>query len=73
MPSRFGRVLRRVRQVWITLGIAATVGFAGWSLIAYRASAAGREATRGDARVAVSREDGVWTFTPAGGGASGSP
>jgi predicted alpha/beta-hydrolase family hydrolase len=70
--SRFGKVWRRVKQVWITVGIGGTLVFVGWSLVAYRASPEGKEAARGDARVAIAHDDGVWTFTPAGGRAAGS-
>ena len=72
VPSRFGKVWRRVRQLWITLGIGATVVFVGWSLVAYRAAPAGRDAARGDARVAVAHEGGAWRFTPTAGSAPGA-
>jgi pimeloyl-ACP methyl ester carboxylesterase len=58
------RLWRRVRRVWITLGIFITVVFVGWSLVAYRASAAARHAVRSDSTVAVTYEDGVWAFVP---------
>ena len=61
-PAR--RLWRRIRRVWITVGLAATVGFAIWSLIAYRASAAARAALVPDSAVAVGHRDGVWSFTP---------
>ena len=66
MDSRLKRIWRRVRQVWITLGVSATVGFVAWSLIAYRAGGEAREAARGDTRVAVTHEAGARTFAPAG-------
>ena len=69
--SRYGRtgidrrkLWRRVRRAWITLGLSVTVIFVGWSLVAYRASAAARDATRSDATVAVRHDDGIWSFLP---------
>ena len=53
-----------IRRIWITLGIGATIVFAGWSLVAYRASAAARRALNTDDRVAVTREHDAWSFTP---------
>ena len=58
------RIWHRVRQVWIALGVAATVIFVGWSAVAYRASAVARAATASDTSVAVRRGDGVWYFAP---------
>lgn len=58
------RLWRRVRRVWITLGLAATGVFAIWSLIAYRASSAARAALVPDSAVAVGHDDGIWSFTP---------
>jgi pimeloyl-ACP methyl ester carboxylesterase len=58
------RLWRRIRRVWITLGLSATVIFVGWSLIAYRASAAARTATRSDAAVEVRHGDAIWSFIP---------
>jgi pimeloyl-ACP methyl ester carboxylesterase len=58
------RVWARIRSAWITLGIAATVIFVGWSLIAYRASAEARAAATSDAAVAIKRENGIWHFNP---------
>jgi pimeloyl-ACP methyl ester carboxylesterase len=55
---------RRVRRVWVTLGLGATALFVGWSLIAYRASAAARGAIQSDAATAVRHEDGIWSFVP---------
>lgn len=56
------RLWHRVRRVWITLGISATVIFVGWSLVAYRASGEAHAATRSDAEVAVTHDGGVWSF-----------
>jgi pimeloyl-ACP methyl ester carboxylesterase len=59
------RLWARIERVWVTLGIAATTIFVGWSLIAYRASAEARAAARSDAAVGITREDGIWHFNPA--------
>ena len=58
------RAWRRVRLVWVTLGISATVVFVTWSLIAYRASAEAHAAITSDSTVAVDHSEGVWKFTP---------
>jgi pimeloyl-ACP methyl ester carboxylesterase len=58
------RLWGRIRRVWITFGIAATIIFVGWSLIAYRASAEARAAANTDVAVAIVRENGIWRFTP---------
>jgi pimeloyl-ACP methyl ester carboxylesterase len=58
------QVWRRIRRVWITLGLSVAVVFIGWSLIAYRASGAARIAIQRDAAVAVEHVDGVWFFIP---------
>lgn len=55
---------RRVRHAWIALGIAVTLGFVGWSLIAYRASGAARIAIQADSSVAVSDDREIWSFIP---------
>jgi pimeloyl-ACP methyl ester carboxylesterase len=55
---------RRLRRAWITIGIAAIVVFAGWSLLAYRATAPARAAMLPDAAVAVSSDGHVWSFLP---------
>lgn len=57
---------QRVRRVWVTLGVGVTVVFVGWSLIAYRASRAAKEALRDDAEVVVARGESLIHFTPAG-------
>lgn len=59
------RVWRRVSQVWIALGLLATVVFVGWSLVAYRASADARAAMKPDATVSVAHAGGIWRFVPA--------
>lgn len=58
------RVWRCIRRVWATLGLAITVVFASWSLVAFRASAVARVATGPDSTVAVAHDDGVWSFVP---------
>ena len=58
------QIWRRIRRVWITLGLAVTVVFVGWSLIAYRASTAARLALHSDSTVAVAFDDEVWSFIP---------
>ncbi len=62
--ARWRRVWRRVRQVWVALGVAATVVFTAWSLVAYRATGAARAALASDAAVEVRREAGGWHFRP---------
>jgi len=61
------RLLALVHRVWVTAGIAVTVIFVGWSLVAYRAAPAARRASRPDGAVAVRHADGIWDFTPARG------
>jgi pimeloyl-ACP methyl ester carboxylesterase len=64
---------RRIRRVWIALGIAATVVFVGWSLVAYRATAEALSATRSDSSVAVTHDHHVWSFLPRGPMRAGVP
>lgn len=59
-----GQVWQLVRRTWITLGVAATVIFVAWSLIAYRASPSARAAIESDSSVTVRHHDGVWQFMP---------
>jgi pimeloyl-ACP methyl ester carboxylesterase len=66
MRARLRTIWRRVQRVWITLGISATLVFTAWSLIAYRASGAARDALRSDASVTVAREATSLAFAPAG-------
>jgi pimeloyl-ACP methyl ester carboxylesterase len=54
----------RIRRVWITLGIAVTVVFVGWSLVAYRASATARLALQPDSVVTIRHDNGIWSFVP---------
>jgi pimeloyl-ACP methyl ester carboxylesterase len=64
---------RRIRRVWITLGIFVTVVFVGWSLVAYRASAAARRAVRSDSTVAVIDDDEICAFLPRRVASAGMP
>lgn len=64
---------RRIRGVWVTLGLAVTVIFVGWSLIAYRASSAARSAIQPDTTVAVAFNDGIWSFIPRLSSSAGIP
>ena len=67
------RLWRRIRRVWITVGLSATVVFAIWSLIAYRASPAARSALVSDSAVAVGYSDGVRSFVPRQAASAGTP
>lgn len=58
------RVWRRIRQLWITLGLSGTAIFTAWSLVAYRASASARLAIQPDSTVAIQHRDGIWAFLP---------
>jgi pimeloyl-ACP methyl ester carboxylesterase len=55
-----------VRRIWATLGITATVIFAVWSVLAYRANDEAHAALRGDANVVIAEEDRLWRFDPTG-------
>lgn len=59
-------IWRRIRVIWVTLGITATVVFAVWSLLAFRASADAREALRGGGGITVTGTEGLIGFVPAG-------
>jgi pimeloyl-ACP methyl ester carboxylesterase len=56
---------KRLRRFWVGFAIAATVAFAGWSLVAYRANEEARLAAMSGAGVDVTFEDGIWSFRPA--------
>lgn len=56
----------KIRAVWATLGTIAFLGFAGWSLIAYRANDDAADALVSDQQVQVVRSAQHWSFTPAG-------
>lgn len=58
------RVWKKVRRVWVILGLATMVIFVGWSLISYRASETARGALEPDELVGVQHDGGVWFFTP---------
>jgi len=55
---------RVIRRIWITLGLGATAVFIAWSIVAYRANAEARAATRSNSQVLVDHGDGLWHFTP---------
>jgi pimeloyl-ACP methyl ester carboxylesterase len=59
------RLWLRIRRVWITVGITATLIFVLWSLIAFRASADAHVGLASDALVSVHHADGIRSFTPA--------
>jgi Alpha/beta hydrolase family len=67
------RLWRRIRRVWITLGIAVTIVFVAWSLVAYRASAAARLAIQPDSLVAVTHDNEIWSFVPRRPPGAGTP
>ena len=58
------RLWKRIRQVWITVGLSATAIFVIWSLLAYRATNEAHAAVRPDAQVDVKHAGGIWAFTP---------
>lgn len=55
----------KVKRVWITVGVGATIIFTAWSLIAYRANGEARGAMVSDGAVTVSLAAGVISFAPA--------
>lgn len=59
-------LLGRIKRIWIASGLAATVVFTTWCLVAYRANADSRQAALTDPRVAVAHADNRWTFLPQG-------
>jgi pimeloyl-ACP methyl ester carboxylesterase len=65
-PSRIRRILRIVRQVWITVGILFFVVFTTWALLAYRASARAYDALETDERVKITDHETHWSFLPGG-------
>lgn len=60
----------RIKRIWITTGIALTLVFVGWSLIAYRANDEAHAAAVSDTVVTNVRDAGVWRFAPATSAAS---
>lgn len=65
------RIWPIIRRAWITAGIAGTVVFVAWSLIAYRATAEARRALEPDSRVSVAHAGQHWAFDPATPSAAG--
>jgi len=59
------RIWRVVRRVWIGTGLAFTVVFVTWSLIAYRATADARAALASGSGITVTRGQHTWAFEPA--------
>jgi pimeloyl-ACP methyl ester carboxylesterase len=57
-------LVRRIKRIWITLGLAATVVFTFWCLLAYRANADGVRAALSDGLVEVVRGDDHRVFRP---------
>jgi pimeloyl-ACP methyl ester carboxylesterase len=57
-------IWRWAQRIWISLGLAATLVFVVWSLIAYRASPAARAAHESSLAVRVTQHDGLRRFTP---------
>jgi pimeloyl-ACP methyl ester carboxylesterase len=57
------RIWILIRRIWITTGIAVTIVFVGWSLLAYRANAEAHSATISDSLVVNVRNEGVWRFS----------
>ncbi|MEX2177752.1 MAG: alpha/beta hydrolase [Gemmatimonadaceae bacterium] len=57
------RILMVIKRAWITTGIAATIVFVAWSLIAYRPNAEARLAAISDSVVVNVRGGGVWMFS----------
>lgn len=57
-------LFRRIRIIWIAVGLTATVVFVVWSLIAFRASDVARAAEVSNAAVSVERRAGARRFTP---------
>jgi pimeloyl-ACP methyl ester carboxylesterase len=57
------RIWVLIRRIWITAGIAVTLVFVSWSLLAYRANAEAHLATISDSLVVNVRHEGVWKFS----------
>jgi pimeloyl-ACP methyl ester carboxylesterase len=57
------RIWILIRRIWITTGIALTIVFVGWSLLAYRANAEAHLAAIRDSLVVNVRKEGVWSFS----------
>jgi len=54
----------RIRRIWATFGVLATIVFFGWSAMAYRANSHARELLITTDRVTVVRDAHHWRFTP---------
>ena len=59
------RLWQRIRTIWITVGLSATLVFVLWCATAYRATPVANAAMKSDARVVVSRDSGFVRFTAA--------
>jgi hypothetical protein len=70
MPKTSRRLWGKIRRIWITTGISATVVFVAWCAIAYRASATAQAALKGSDTVQVSDGEHHWLFQPRNGSAS---
>jgi pimeloyl-ACP methyl ester carboxylesterase len=57
-------IWRKLHRIWIATGATVGIVFVVWSLLAYRATAAARQALQSDAAVTVTAGDGSWSFTP---------
>jgi pimeloyl-ACP methyl ester carboxylesterase len=55
------------------VGLAGTVVFIGWSLLAYRASSIAQVASQSDSAVTIEHVDGIWSFLPRGNDAAQRP
>jgi len=72
-PMKRGRIWPLIRKVWITVGLGAAAIFIGWSLLAYRASGAAKDAWQSGNGVSVVDDgDGIRHMTPAAANASGA-
>jgi hypothetical protein len=70
MPKSMRSLWAKIRRVWITTGISATIVFVVWCLIAYRASATAQSALKGTDAVHVSEGEHQWLFQPRNSSAS---
>jgi pimeloyl-ACP methyl ester carboxylesterase len=64
MRKRAGSVWQRIRRIWITTGVSATVVFVAWTLISFRASSTAHAALNGNDAVSVSKGEHHWLFQP---------
>ena len=67
------RLWPRIRRIWITAGLLFTAVFVGWSLLAFRATAAAHAALGSDALVVVEETELGWSFRPASRAAGTAP